>query len=356
MKINPISIIMVLAVLFIVSCNTDKDSQKDTVLLSKNVEYDVTINNYKYFNQNPLEMSWLWYWNNIEASSRMPFIELLFEKILSGKLKITDMNNKPVDSAHIRPLLFTSDTITITRPFPPYEEYDTVIEIGTAPEHFVALRFREEWTYNPATMAISKKVLAFAPMKVVVRRDSLNNEVFDEPKPLLWVMCDNKGTKPEILTKRIVYNIDFSSDFQSTFNLDSVTAAVYVKALLKKVYNDSIPAYGNSIADSLVSGAEIYKKINRCDTVQYKKPGLSTVTYDSIINEDFPPITVFRFLEEWSFDISTLAITKKVVGLCLVNQDFDMVTGEFRGYRPIFWVYFSDVWEPFKGNVKLKKK
>jgi hypothetical protein len=52
-------------------------------------------------------------------------------------------------------------------------------------------------------------------------------------------------------------------------------------------------------------------------------------------------ITKLRFLEEWRMNDKTLEFNKKVLGICpLVERHTD--SGELRGYKPLFWVFFDD--------------
>jgi hypothetical protein len=174
------------------------------------------------------------------------------------------------------------------------------------------------------------------------------------------VLCDTEGTQAELLTKKIMYNTAYVGDFQRAINIDSSVAKAYFDRLCELVFADSIPAYtwGAGVnCDSLTPGAELKKAYIIHDTISVINPTDPAVTKDTVITQNLVEhITVFRFLEEWSFDVNTMAITKKIVGLCPVVEDFDVMTGEFRGYRPLFFVYFADPWNPLKGYTKLKKK
>jgi hypothetical protein len=360
MNVKPICIIAGLATMLLVACNPNGDDSKNApVTISKNIEYDVSINNYKWLKDDPIgTTSLIWYRNNIEASQRMAFIEMLFEKVLSGKLNITDMQDKAVDSANINQLFSYTDTVREFRPYPPFEPFDTIETFPILPEYITGMRFRENWTYNPITMAITKKVLAFAPIMTPINYNPDGNIFQDESSPLFWIICDSNITQTEVLTKRIMYNTSFAGDYLIAKNLDSISTTSYFSKLLELIYLDSIPAYvfnNNNFADSLISGKDLRATLNPVDTIHCKKSNPPFDEYDSIIKENLGPGTVFRFLEEWNFDINTFAITKTVVGVCSVRLEFDE-EGEWKGYRPLFWVYFNDIWQPYKGKYKLKKK
>ncbi len=328
-------------------------------VLSKNIEYDVTINNFEIISQSsPEESSRFWSDENIEASSRCAFLDLLFKNAFSGKLTLTDMNNKSVDTNKLKDLLSFSDSLTMTRLTPPYNSYDTVVKRTIQASSVTGLRFRENWSYDSKTMAFSKKVIAMAPLSSKVGYDDDGNLTFSERKALFWIVFPEK-TKPDVvLTKRILSSVIYHHTFFSEdINVDSLAMDAYIKKIMDKVYSDSINAYYFSDAHDMwnvpVSGKELKDRLCAIDTITYKTPQHKHGSYDTIIKHDIP-ISMIRFLEEWTFDPATMAIDKKVVGICPVEICYDNA-GEVKGYRPLFWVYFSDVWMPFGGKLELKK-
>lgn len=332
-------------------CNGGDDgTENQLVPLVKNVEYNVTIANYRYTENNPVEMSAGWYRENILPGERLAYLELLLEKAKMGELKLSTMDGKAVDSTQIDALFYSNDTVTLARPYPPYDEYDTVMRVEKAKvENILALRFKEEWTYDATSLEIHKKVLAIAPVIMKVTMDENYNEVIDwTGTPAFWVNFEDGALPTYTLTHRIMYGIDFKFD-SSPFNknVDSVAIDKYFEAMIKRISEDSIPCYtwgGGHFSDSLLPYGEAVKMF------QKKTP----INGDTTVVEDAPVIGHIRFLEEWTFDYTTMAINKKVVGICPVRQRFDE-DGLFMGYHPLFWVYFSDIWMPYDKKLVLKK-
>jgi hypothetical protein len=330
-------------------------------VLSKNIEYEVKINNFIMINALGLEESnHSWFRNNIEASARGAFLELLFKNAREGKLQLFDMNDKPADIRRLNELLFASaDTLRMTRAYPPYQEYDTTISKSIPSEEITALRFREEWTYDPSTLAIKKKVLAYAPVWTPITFDKDQKEVYGESKPLFWVKWSKEPASTKILTKRILSAVLLKSAeaWDKADNIDSVAIQKYTNRLLDKVFKDSIDAYTldmNDLADVPVNGKDLRANMNRYDTIRLQRSGSSQQMYDTVIITK-ANITGIRFIEEWSFDPATMALTKKVVGVCPIEQCFDE-NGIFKGFRVYFTSYFSDVWMPLDGKLELNKK
>jgi hypothetical protein len=139
--------------------------------------------------------------------------------------------------------------------------------------------------------------------------------------------------------------------------MDSVAIQKYTNRLLDKVFHDSINAFTfgtGDISDELLKGTELFNGLNIIDTIRLSRSEPPRDMYDTIIITK-PHVDAIRYLEEWSFDPITMAIVKKVVGVCPVEQCFDE-KGEFKGFRVYFWTYFADVWMPLDGKLELKKK
>mgnify|MGYP001250086804 CR=1 FL=1 len=349
---------LALSMLVTFGCKPKSEKSTKDVILSKNIEYDVTINNFKMFSQLTLEESNLiWFRENIEASSRGAFLDMLFKKALGGKLNLTDANNKTIDTNQLKEVLCVTDTVQFTRMTPPYNVYDTIIKKMISISTVTGLRFRENWSYDAKTMEITKKVISMAPLFSKLDTDKDGNEIIGENKVLFWIIFPEKTTPSKVLTKRIVSQVTYhnNSAFKN-LNIDSVAIDTYIRKVLELAYSDTLNVYtwgDGDMADIQKSGSDLKNDICSIDTISLMTPKHKHGSYDTIIKHE-PSITAIRFLEEWTFDPATMAIAKKVVGVCPVEMCYDQY-GDLKGYRPLFWVYFSDVWTPFGGKLELKK-
>jgi hypothetical protein len=331
--------------------------------LAKNVEYDVFIDNSRLPSSPELDDNSFWFYKNIEASSRLAFIEILFDKVQNGNLIVKDMEGKTVKSNRIMDLFILSiDTLTMTRPYPPYNTFDTVVARICRPQNVVALRFRENWLYDTETMAFSKKVIAFAPiMASIVYNENLIGE-YESLKPMFWVNCDVDPGYPEVLTKRIIYKVNLKDSVQKPAHLDSTVTSEYYGKLLKKIFAGKKNIYNwdietNSI--TLLKNENLKKYLLKVpinvDSIKliYNSPPYER--YDTVIIRGLCHVESLFFREEWSFDTTNFVITKNVVGLSPEIQYIDLISGEFLYYNAPFWVYFSDLWTPYRGKIKLQK-
>ena len=148
--------------------------------LCERIQYDVIINN-----QDPGHYWWV---NNIEGSKRESFIRNLFNTAFSGEVKAYDYFNNPLTPEQLK--MIGADTIyrTLIRPYPPYDEYDTVIISKLEFADISRIRFLEEWYYDENEIAIDKKVVGIAPL--IERRDGEGNMI--AVQPLFWLYFDEK--------------------------------------------------------------------------------------------------------------------------------------------------------------------
>lgn len=330
--------------LFLAGCTgSDGSKENQLVPLSKNIEYNVSISSQYFFRHDPYSSASAWDRYNIEASSRITYLKMLLEKAESDALKLTTMDGKPIESADLSDYFYTDDTVTYTRDHAPFDNYDTVIRAKKfGPENIINLRFKEDWSYNPRTFAVTKKIIAVAPLvSNITWNDETKTEEIEYPgKPAFWINFDEKSTPTHTLTNRIITNVPFRNEqLGYVKNQDSVALSKYFELLIQALSKDSLSCYVNSdtdIFDSLVSVKDFNNMVEK-----------TSVSFKNIGN--------IRFMEEWTFDITTMALAKKVVGVCAIEESYDEVTGEFRGYRPLFFVYFDDVWAPFTKKLALKK-
>jgi gliding motility associated protien GldN len=88
---------------------------------------------------------------------------------------------------------------------------------------------------------------------------------------------------------------------------------------------------------------ELMKTLERTDTVTLQRPYPPYDPYDTVIKVTFNPTDVkkFRVKEDWFFDKQRSMMDVRILGICPVVDDFDE-NGNFRGYKPLFWIYFPE--------------
>jgi hypothetical protein len=159
--------------------------------------------------------------------------------------------------------------------------------------------------------------------------------------------CRNKEKSGNnLVTKRIQYDVFIrNSDPDMDWwvqNIEGSNREKLVKDIMSQVSEGKVKAY-DFLSYKPFSADEIKSMMKRVDTVSVER---STPPYDLVdtvlVSEiRLADITKLRFLEEWQMDEKTLAFTKKVSGVCPLAERHSE-TGELRGYKPLFWVFFDD--------------
>jgi hypothetical protein len=157
---------------------------------------------------------------------------------------------------------------------------------------------------------------------------------------------NNDDAVKNIVTKRIQYDVSIhNTDPEMDWwvqNIEGSNREKLVKDILDRVTSGKVKAY-DFLSCKPFTADEIKSMMKRVDTISVER---STPPYDLVdtvlVTEiRLSDITKLRFLEEWSINEKSLVFTKKVAGLCpLVERRTD--SGELRGYKPLFWVFFDD--------------
>jgi len=159
----------------------------------------------------------------------------------------------------------------------------------------------------------------------------------------IWRTIDLK----EKLNHPLYYPLEDLNDRSSLFN-------VLKKALLT---DNSITAYGlgptqdddefkwpldynqvDSILNPVVSQAQedlLTGEINYVDVD------------DPVLTEK---VTQYHIKEQWVFDRQRSERYVRIIGICPRVESYDPTTGDFRGYKPLFWLYYPECRYVFQNN------
>ncbi|MCP4551796.1 MAG: hypothetical protein GY834_07100 [Bacteroidetes bacterium] len=129
---------------------------KSKTVLTQKIQYDVSIKS-----PNP---DYDWWVQNIERPQREKFILNLIESAYNGKIKVFDYFNKPLSTNEVKSIGVDTTYRTLTRDFPPYAEFDTIIVSRFEISDITKIRFLEEWFLDEKTFVIDKKVIGIAPL------------------------------------------------------------------------------------------------------------------------------------------------------------------------------------------------
>lgn len=114
------------------------------------------------------------------------FITVLMDALKEGSITAYDISTT---DEFLVPLTYQEvitrqiDTMhrTLTRPFPPYDQYDTVIFSEFDPTKVMRLRVKEDWYFDKERSQMLVRILGICPVMIKER----NDEEFSEP--LFWI-------------------------------------------------------------------------------------------------------------------------------------------------------------------------
>lgn len=135
-----------------------------------------------------------WYKNKLEPAEYELFTNGVHNAAVTGKIKVYDpfltnvkgtkVNFVELSVDEVKSIGTSCDTISMSTPYPPYDNVDTVFCRVFDPSSIVAVDFLESWTINSATMKMTKKIIAFAPIMSIY---SQNTGELMGMMPLYWV-------------------------------------------------------------------------------------------------------------------------------------------------------------------------
>ena len=122
---------------------------------------------------------------------RRSLIDVIMDAAEEGSLTLYNQSDDeftiPLTSEDMKKLGGAgSDTVTLTRPDPPYDTYDTVITRVFSRDKVIAYRVKEDWFFDKQRSVIEARIIGIAPMIYAV--DQYGNIREGNIKvPLFWV-------------------------------------------------------------------------------------------------------------------------------------------------------------------------
>ncbi|MBE0641044.1 MAG: gliding motility protein GldN [Bacteroidales bacterium] len=129
----------------------------------------------------------------------------------------------------------------------------------------------------------------------------------------------------------------------------------FMTIVMDALREGSITAYEITETDEFLvplTFEEIMARLERSDTVQLQRPVPPYEYYDTVITTKFNSQDVkrIRVKEDWYFDKQRSQMDVRILGICPVRDSYDE-NGNFRGFDPLFWIYFPEARQVFARNV-----
>lgn len=177
---------------------------------------------------------------------------------------------------------------------------------------------------------------------------------------------DNQQNKQKLLTEKIIYNcFILSADEEGTFQTATFDISetekinTFFNRIIEYAKQPNVTLYScppksliYDYTSPIAYESELFLSSNlyKTDTIQIENPEPPYEIYDTVIVMDFELPSAIRFAEKWRFNENTFEIKKVVLAYCPVRMEYDY-EGEFRGFRPLFWI-----WNDSLNNLDSKNK
>jgi gliding motility associated protien GldN len=121
--------------------------------------------------------------------------------------------------------------------------------------------------------------------------------------------------------------------------------------IMDGIKEGELTAYDASSDEFLIplSYSEVMGGLSSTEKIKLQRTTPPYEWYDTIIQKDFntQDIKTFRIKEDWFFDKKRSVMECRIIGICPVKEDFNPETNEFRGYIPLFWIYYPEARDVF---------
>jgi gliding motility associated protien GldN len=148
------------------------------------------------------KMNQPFYYPVIPHNNWRNFVTVIMDALKEGSITAYDISST---DEFLVPLTFQEiisrqiDTVhrTLTRPYPPYDQYDTVIYSEFDPGKVTRLRIKEDWYFDKKRSQMLVRILGICPVMIKQRDDQEYSE------PMFWIYFPE--ARP-ILAKSEVFN------------------------------------------------------------------------------------------------------------------------------------------------------
>lgn len=102
---------------------------------------------------------------------------------------------------------------------------------------------------------------------------------------------------------------------------------------------------------------EIMDQLQSSKKMTLKRPYEPYDEYDTVITKTFEPsdVKMLRLKEDFYFDRQRSEMSVRILGICPVMDDIDE-NGNYRGPKPLFWIYFPECRNLFAKNEMFNLK
>ena len=165
-----------------------------------------------------------------------------------------------------------------------------------------------------------------------------------------------------IWTKRIWRVLDMREKLNQTFYFPEKPQnnwKSFMQIIMDGLKEGTITAYSALSDQFLVPNTykELMDQLQSTKSMTLKRPYEPYDDYDTVITKNFEAadVKLLRIKEDFYFDRQRSMMEVRILGICPVMDDIDE-SGNYRGPKPLFWIYFPECRNLFAKNEMFNLK
>jgi gliding motility associated protien GldN len=128
------------------------------------------------------------YFPAVPSDGRRSLMQVIVDGIRAGQITAYDVVDEeftvPLTAEQLFARLERTQTITMQRPTPPYDEFDTTLVISFNPADVRRFRIKEDWFFDRKRSVLDVRIIGISPVREAI--DPLTGESRGD-EPLFWI-------------------------------------------------------------------------------------------------------------------------------------------------------------------------
>jgi gliding motility associated protien GldN len=198
------------------------------------------------------------YYPTQPQNGRKSFMQVIVDAIKEGSITAYDGTNDefvvPMTYKQIMKNLSDTEHLQKTRPYPPYDTYDTVVTKSFDPTAVKQLRVKEDWFFDKQRSVMDVRILGICPILDEYEADGVT---FKGVKPIFWIYfpdCRTVFAKAEVFNR---FNDAERRTYEDVFFKRMFNSFIYKES---NVYDRKIGEYAKGM-DALLESERIKNDI-----------------------------------------------------------------------------------------------
>jgi len=207
-------------------------------------------------------------------------------------------------------------------------------------------------------------LLLFVTIKVSIGQPAGQVQLITEPKDKSYERSHINDLKPIPYThlresdvfweKRVWRSVDFREKMNHPLYFPETPQGnwrSFMQVIWDAMRSGEITAYdasgtSDNFEDMLpVTANQLESTLTTTQQIRQPDPDNPDVFITTTVQVDFNPqdVKLLWIKEDWIFDKQRSEMQVRIIGVCPVQEDIDPTTNLFRGYKPLFWLYYPEV-------------